>query len=169
MPTSEKDLLNLFAELGIEYTLYRHPAFFTVQDGRAHHEGMPGGHCKCLFVKDNKAKMVLAIVHEDLKVDLKALAKDLGLGRFSFCNEQRMIRVLGITPGAVTPFALMNVSGDSLEEKESLTVVVDAHLQDYDVVHFHPLHNEATVAITSGDLLRFIRHFGFEPIIRDLS
>ena len=169
MPASEKDLLELFEDLGVPYTLYRHPAFFTVEDGRAHHEGIPGGHCKCLFVKDKKAKMVLALVHENLKVDLKALAKDLGLGRFSFCNEERMIRVLGITPGAVTPFALMNVSGEALEQKESLNVVVDQHLQDFDVVHFHPLHNEATVAITPGDLLKFIRHFGFEPVVMDLS
>ena len=169
MPATEKELLGLFAELGIRFTLYRHPPFFTVEDGRAHHADMPGGHCKCLFLKDKKAQMVLAVVHEDLKVDLKALAVGLGLGRFSFCNEERMARVLGITPGAVTPFALINASEGSLEDKESLTVIVDAHLQDYDVVHFHPLHNEATVAITPGDLLKFIRHAGFKPIVRKLS
>lgn len=169
MPATEKDLLNLFQDLGIEHTLYRHPPFFTVEDGRAHHAHMPGGHCKCLFLKDKKSQMILAAIHEDLTVDLKRLAEDLGLGRLSFCNEERMACVLGVTPGAVTPFALVNVKKGALKEKESLTVVVDRHLQDFDVIHFHPLHNEATVAISPADLLRFIHHCGFEPVIRDFS
>ena len=168
MPATEKDLFNLLGKLGIEFTLYHHQPFFTVEDSRTHHENMPGGHCKCLFVKDKKAQMALAVVHEDLKVDLKRLATDLGLGRFSFCNETRMVRVLGVTPGAVTPFALMNVSENPLEDKESLAVVVEKKLLDYDLVHFHPLHNEATVAITPADLLTFIRYCRFEPIMKEL-
>ena len=164
---TEKDLLKCFKELDIGYSIYRHPPFFTVDDCREYREHMPGGHCKCLFIKDKKGNMVLAAVHEDVRVDLKAMAKTLGLGRFSFCNEERMIKVLGVTPGAVTPYALMNVSEGS--DKIALTVVVDEKLLSYHTVNFHPLHNEATVAVIPGDLLKFIRHFGFIPKIMKMD
>ena len=160
MTACEQDLLDVFKKLGIEFSLFRHPPFFTVDDCREYREHMPGGHCKCLFLKDKKGNMVLAAVHEDVRVDLKALAKTLGLGRFSFCNEERMKKVLGVTPGAVTPYALMNAGGP---DKEALTVVVDENLLSFDAVNFHPLHNEATVAVSPDDLLKFVSHFGFQP------
>ncbi len=163
---TEKDLLKCFKELGIDYSIYRHPPFFTVDDCREYREHMPGGHCKCLFLKDKKGNMVLAAAHEDVRVDLKAQANTLGLGRFSFCNEERMIKVLGVTPGAVTPYALMNVTE---EARPSLTVVVDKIILAFPIVNFHPLHNEATVAVTPGDLLKFIRHFGFIPKIMKMG
>ncbi|MEE8294552.1 MAG: prolyl-tRNA synthetase associated domain-containing protein [Sphingomonadales bacterium] len=164
---NERDLFNLLNNLGIEYTLYRHEPFFTVKESRAAREDWVGGHCKCLFLKDKKANMVLAVVQEDLKVDLKALAGTLKLGRFSFCDEARMVRVLGVTPGAVNPFSVMNVK--ELNEVESFQVVVDASLKNYEVVHFHPLHNEATVGISFDDLIRFIENYDYEPRVLDLS
>jgi len=162
MVTSEKDLLDLFEKLGINFTIFRHPPFFTVDDCREYREHMPGGHCKCLFLKDKKGNMVLAAVHEDQRLDLKALATNLFLGRFSFCNPERLKNILGVTPGAVTPYALMNAAA---ADKEHLTVVVDETIRAFDVVNFHPLHNEATVAVRPDDLLKFIRHCGFEPKI----
>jgi len=164
---NERDLFNLLNKLGIEFTLYRHEPFFTVEESRAAREDWVGGHCKCLFLKDKKANMVLAVVHEDLKVDLKALAKTLKLGRFSFCDEMRMVRVLGVTPGAVNPFSVMNVK--DLEEGETFQVVLDASLQNFNVVHFHPLHNEATVGISFVDLIKFIENYDHEPRVLDLS
>ena len=162
MTANEKDLLELLDELGIAYTLYRHEPFFTVAESKEHHKSMPGGHCKCLFLRDRKGSMVLAAVHEDLRVDLKALARDLGLGRFSFGNEERLLRVLAVAPGSVNPFSVMNLG--PLEEGETFRVVVDRSLEHFDVIHFHPLHNAATAAITYSGLLKFLRHLGFEPI-----
>ncbi|MCH7864214.1 MAG: prolyl-tRNA synthetase associated domain-containing protein [Proteobacteria bacterium] len=163
MAACEKDLLDVFKKLGIEFKLFRHPPFFTVEDCREYRQHMPGGHCKCLFLKDKKGNMVLAAAHEDVRLDLKALAKTLGLGRFSFCHPERLEKVLGVTPGAVTPYALMNVPEGS--DKAALTVVVDEKLLIFDIVNFHPLHNEATVAVKPDDLLKFIRHYGFSPKI----
>lgn len=162
MTASEKELFAVFGDLGIPYKLYRHEPFFTVGESKEHHKTMPGGHCKCLFLKDKKGNMVLAAVHEDLRVDLKQLAADLGLGRFSFGSEDRLKRVLDTTPGSVNPFAVMNLG--PLEGGETFRVVVDASLKNYEVLHFHPLHNAATVAITYGDLLGFIRAHGLEPV-----
>lgn len=167
MAATELELFEAFEEMGIEFELYLHAPFFTVEGSRAAREDWPGGHCKCLFVKDKKANMVLAVVQEDLKVDLKALAEKLSLGRFSFCNEERMVRVLGVTPGAVNPFSVMNVK--DLEEGETFQVVVDDSLKNFDVVHFHPLHNEATVGISFPDLIRFIENYNHKPRVLDLS
>jgi Ala-tRNA(Pro) deacylase len=167
MAATEQDLFEAFEELGIEFTLYRHAPVFTVEENRRTNEDWPGGHCKCLFLKDKKANMVLAVAQEDLKVDLKVLAKKLSLGRFSFCNEERMVRVLGVTPGAVNPFSVMNVK--NLEEGETFQVVVDSSLQNFDVVHFHPLHNEATVGVSFPDLIRFIENYGQKLDLLDLS
>ncbi len=167
MTASEQDLFDVFENLAIKFTLYRHAPFFTVEESRKARKNWPGGHCKCLFLKDKKANMVLAVVHEDLKVDLKSLAEKLALGRFSFCDEPRMIRVLGVTPGAVTPFSVMNVK--DLSAGETFQVIVDAALANFEVVNFHPLHNEATVGIKFADLLRFIKYYGFDPKRLDLS
>jgi Ala-tRNA(Pro) deacylase len=167
MSATELELFKAFKALGITHTLYRHAPFFTVEESRAAREDWPGGHCKCLFLKDKKANMVLAVVHEDLKVDLKALSKALSLGRFSFCDETRMVRVLGVTPGAVNPFSVMNVK--KLEAGETFQVVIDASLEDFEVIHFHPLHNEATVGISYADLIRFIENYGHQPTALDLS
>lgn len=166
MAATEFELFEAFEEMGIKYTLYLHAPFFTVEESRAAREDWPGGHCKCLFLKDKKANMVLAVVQEDLKVDLKALAGRLNLGRFSFCNPERMLNILGVTPGAVNPFSVMNVK--DLEENETFRVVVDASLKSFDVVHFHPMHNEATVGISFDDLIKFIENYGHKPELMDL-
>jgi len=165
MTATEQNLFNLFKALGIAHTLYRHAPFFTVEESRHARQDWPGGHCKCLFIKDKKNNMVLVIAHEDLRVDLKALSDLLGLGRFSFCNEERMLRYLGVTPGAVNPFSVMNVG--TLPPGETFRVVVDQGLKDFDAVHFHPLHNEATVGLSFPDLIRFLKHFGFAPALVD--
>ena len=159
MPATEDDLLKHLDELGIQTTLYRHPPMMTVEDCQTHRGDWPGGHCKSLFVRDNKNRQALLVVHEDRRVDLKAFAKATGLGRLSFGSPDRMARVLGVKPGSVTPFALINNSED-----EPLQVYLDAHMMTMSPLYYHPLHNEATVAISSSDLLRFIDHCGHAPI-----
>lgn len=167
MAATEEDLFRTFDDLGIVYTLYRHPPIFTVEESQAMRINWPDAHCKCLFLRDKKKNMVLAAVHEDLRVDLKKLARTLGLGRFSFCNPDLMMRVLGITPGAVNPFSVMNVK--NLVDGETFQVVLDKKFAEFDAVHFHPLHNEATVGVSFADLIGFIEHFGFQPRIIDFS
>jgi len=159
MPATEDDLLKRFDELGINTTLYRHPPMHTVEDCQTHRGNWPGGHCKSLFVRDNKNKQALIVVHEDRRVDLKFFAKAAGFGRLSFGSPDRMARVLGVIPGSVTPFALINTP-----ENENLHIYLDADMMAMDPLYYHPLHNEATVAISSIDLLRFIDHCGHKPI-----
>lgn len=167
MGAGEQDLIKAFDELAIMHALYRHAPFFTVADGEGFKKQHPGGHGKCLFLKDKDDNFVLAAVAQERRVDLKRLARDLGVGRLSFCKPDEVEAVLGVKPGAVTPFAVMNITRDSTGK--GLHAAVDEALTKEAKVFFHPLHNEATVAVAPADLLRFIRYFGFAPQVVDFG
>lgn len=166
-PATESDLVALLAELGIAQATHRHPPLFTVAESRELRGALPGGHCKSLFLKDKKSRYLLAVVLEDRRVDLKALAAATGFGRFSFGSAARMMDVLGVVPGAVTPFALINRL--AVADPAPLDVVLDAEMLKRDPLNYHPLHNEATTAISPHGLLRFIRHCGIAPQILDFD
>ena len=167
MAATERDLMRRLDELGIPATTHRHEPLFTVEDGRHLHEGLPGGHCKSLFLKDKKGALWLVVALHDTRVDLKGLQKALGAARFSFGKPDLLMEVLGVTPGAVTPFALINAAGGARDA--TLSVVLDARMLAEEIVNYHPLTNDATTAISPDDLLRFIRAMGYEPAILDIG
>ena len=151
-------------ELGIASTTVEHAPMFTVEQSQSLRGVIPGSHTKNLFLKDKDGRMVLVVAKEDTKVDLKGLAKRLGLGRFSFGKPELLMTVLGIEPGSVTAFALIN------ETSRQLTaVVVDAALMGFDEVNCHPLINDATTRIATSDLIRFIEASGHEPLVLPLD
>jgi Ala-tRNA(Pro) deacylase len=108
--------------------------------------------------------MVLVIAKEDTKVDLKALAKQLGFGRFSFGKPELLMEVLGIEPGSVTAFALINGTSSQLA-----AVVVDEALLGFAEVNAHPLVNSATTRVATDDLIRFMKACGHTPRILPLG
>ena len=162
MPASEDDLFAFLGALGIETTTHRHPPVFTVTEAKRLRGELPGGHAKSLLVRDKKKAMALVVVDEDRRLDLKALAARLGMKRLSFASPERLMATLGVEPGSVTPFALINRRGAALHD-EGLTVALDAALMRCDRLNFHPLHNAATTTISSKELLRFIAACGYEP------
>ncbi len=168
MCASETDLFDLLKRLGIKTETIRHPAVHRVEDNQALRGSLEGGHCKCLFVKDKKGNKALAVVDEDRKIDLKTFAEKMNMKRLSFGSPDRLFETLGVKPGSVTPFALMNRLVDS-EEEADLKVVLDANMLKKAPLHYHPLHNEATVRIDPDDLLIFIHHCGYKPIIHDFD
>jgi Ala-tRNA(Pro) deacylase len=126
---------------------------------------MPGGHSKNLFLKDKKDRLFLAVCHCDTDVDLVAYGKLAGAkGRLSFGKPELMTATLGVIPGAVTPFALINDSAKALAE-----VAVDTALLRWDAVWFHPLENTASTAVSPDGLIAFIRACGFAPRLVDLG
>lgn len=156
----------LFARLqalAIVTHTFEHAPVFTVEESHHLERQIPGGHTKNLFLTDNKGAMVLVVAESDTRVDLKALAKRIGAGRFSFGKADLLQRTLGVTPGSVTAFAVMNdPAGD-------VSVVVDRRLMRHDTVNCHPLTNTATTNIARDDLLRFIRATGHEPRVVELE
>lgn len=159
------DLFALFDRLGVAHETVRHPAVFTVDESRDIKASMPGGHSKNLFLKDKGGRLFLAVAHAETRVDLVALGKRLGAkGRLSFGKPELMTATLGVIPGAVTPFALMNASAKALE-----AVALDTALLAADPVWFHPLENTASTAVSPAGLKAFLAHCGFSPLDIDLS
>jgi len=150
-------------ELGIASTTVEHAPMFTVEQSQGLRGSLPGAHTKNLFLADKDGRVALVVAKEDTRVDLKRVASRLGLGRLSFGNPELLAELLGVTPGSVTPFALIN------DPEARLTVVVDAALLPFAEVNCHPLENTATTRIATGDLLRFIRACGHEPLVLPLS
>lgn len=156
-------LMGLLAELGILVTTEEHPPVYTVEEAQAHTAHLPGGHCKNLFLKDKKNQLYLVVCLDEQPVRINDLAKKLGAARMSFGNAELLWETLGVTPGAVTPFALIN----DLERK--VQPVLDAKMLRHETLNYHPLTNEATVSIPTKELTRLLAHWGYTPIILDLD
>jgi Ala-tRNA(Pro) deacylase len=162
-PLTPEELFSRLDALGIAHRTYSHPPVFTVAEATALRGSLPGGHCKSLFLKDKKGGFWLAVMLEERRIDLKKLASRLGAPRFSFGGAADLYEVLGVRPGGVTPFALVN------DVEHLVTPVLDAAMLDHDPLNYHPLSNDRTTAIASTDLLRFIAACGHEPRIVDLA
>jgi Ala-tRNA(Pro) deacylase len=163
----QSDRAKLFArleELGIAATTIEHAPVFTVEESQGLRGMIPGAHTKNLFLKDKDGRMVLVVANEDTKVDLKALAKRLGFGRLSFGKPDLLMEVLGIEPGSVTAFALINETSSGLA-----AVVVDEALMAFAEVNCHPLVNNATTRIATRDLIRFMEECGHVPRVLPLG
>lgn len=157
------------AGLGIEVETHYHPAMFTVAESKAIRGDMPGVHCKCLFLRDRKKAMWLVVALEDRRLDLKALADMIGAARLSFASADRLRRLLGVEPGSVTPFALLNHPAGDADDADPVRVVLDAEMMQASRLNYHPLTNTATTAIGPRDLLRFIIDCGYDPMVVDLA
>jgi len=136
---------------------------FTVEQSKALRERLPGAHTKNLFLTDKEGTMVLVVAKDDTTVDLKALAKRLGAGRFSFGKGELLEAVLGVPAGSVTPFALINASA------KGVAVVVDKALMEFAEINCHPLENTATTRLATRDLMRFIEACGHSPRVLPLG
>jgi len=157
-PATAEDLFARFDALGIRYINTPHRPIFTVEEGADLKAIMPGGHSKNLFLKDKKGKLFLLCALGDAAIDLNAVSKLIGAGRFSFANADLLMQYLGVTPGSVTIFALIN------DPERNVTLLLDEGFFGYELVNFHPLKNDATTAIASADLLKFVQSLGRAPI-----
>jgi Ala-tRNA(Pro) deacylase len=156
---TRQDLFARLTGLGIETETVEHPAVFTVAESSVLERQLPGGHTKNLFLKDRKDRLFLVVALGHAQIDLKTLHKALGCDRLSFGRPELLLEVLGVPPGSVTPFALIN------DTACRVTVILDADMMRYERLNYHPLANTATTNIAREDLLRFIRSCGHEPRI----
>jgi len=162
MTSQPEDLIALFGRLGIDTETVEHPPVFTVDEAKKLRGALPGAHSKNLFLKDKKQKLWLVVTEEDRDVDLKALRKTIGAAQLSFGKPDLLAEVLGLEPGSVTPFGVIN------DSKGRVSVVLDRDLLEAEPLNFHPLVNTATTRISTEGLLAFLRETGHEPLIVDL-
>lgn len=152
---TKDELFSKLNTLGIEHNTTSHPALFTVADSQKLHAELPGGHSKNLFLKDKKGNLFLVVAEQSSQVDLKTLHKRIGSQRLSFGKPELLMDVLGMIPGSVNPFSLMN------DSERRCTLWLDEVLIAHELVNFHPLDNTLTTTLKSADLLRFLEDIGF--------
>lgn len=147
----------LFARLdalGLAHRSVEHAPVFTVEQAKAHRGVLPGHHIKNLFLRNKKEEMWLVVALEDRTIDLRRLGEVLGAGRLSFGSADRLRRTLGVEPGSVTPFAVIN------DVDHRVTLVLDRALAKGGPINAHPLTNTLTTAIGFADLERFFAATG---------
>jgi Ala-tRNA(Pro) deacylase len=157
------ELFALFERLGVAHRTVEHPAVFRVGEGEDIKAGLPGGHTKNLFLKDAKDRLWLISALQDTAIDLKALPAVIGSAKLSFGKPALMEAALGVTPGSVTAFGLIN------DADHRVRFVLDARLAAADPVNFHPLANTATTAISQAGFRAFLAALGVAPLIVDFA
>jgi Ala-tRNA(Pro) deacylase len=162
-PTTPDQLIAHLEALGIHTRTVTHPPVFTVEEAKAQRGDLPGAHIKNLFLRNKKGEMWLVVAEESRPIDLKALGERLGAGRLSFGSPERLMTHLGVAPGAVTPFALIN------DRVGHVKVAIDKAVLEQDPVNCHPLTNDRTTAIAPRDLLTFLEQSGHKPLVLDLG
>ncbi|PSJ62100.1 prolyl-tRNA synthetase associated domain-containing protein [Pseudaminobacter soli (ex Li et al. 2025)] len=164
MPKTPDELFAFLDSLGITVTTKTHAPLFTVADSQSLRGEIAGGHTKNLFLKDKKDNFFLVTVDEEAEVDLKQIHHLIGASsRVSFGKPEALMEMLGVVPGSVTVFGLIN------DTDKRVKLVIDAPLMENEIVNAHPLSNEATTSIASGDLLTFVKATGHEPLVLKVS
>ncbi|MEE2661877.1 MAG: prolyl-tRNA synthetase associated domain-containing protein [Pseudomonadota bacterium] len=157
------DLFALLEKFDIPTKTHAHPPVRTVQENRSLRGTLPGTHCKTLFFKDKKEFFWLCAMEETLPLNIRTLADLVGSARLSFAKPERVKSKLGVEPGAISPFALIN------NPQSDINMIFDATLMAAKVVNFHPLVNDRTTAINPNDLVRFLQACGHSPVHIDLN
>lgn len=137
--------------LGIEYERHEHPAVFHAEDAATHWAPLGGTQCKNLFLRNKKGdRHYLVVLEISKRADLKDLVALVGDDRLSFGSPERLMTKLGLTPGSVSPFGLIN------DADGSVRVLIDQDLKGAERLIFHPNINTASVVVSWADLERFL-------------
>ena len=151
MTDQERAVAARLEALGIAYTRDEHPPVPTVEAAEEHWAGIDATHCKNLFLRNQKGnRHYLVIVVASKKVDLRAVAEQIGDGKLSFASPERLMTYLGVTPGSVSPFGLIH------DHQHAVRVVLDRDLKAAERLSFHPNINTVTITVTAADFHRFL-------------
>ncbi|MEM7253215.1 MAG: prolyl-tRNA synthetase associated domain-containing protein [Pseudomonadota bacterium] len=157
------ELLDYLVSLGIPHKTFAHPPVYTVEEAKRLRGSIDGAHTKNLFLRNKKGRMFLVTCLENRTLDLKALSARIGTRSLSFCKRERLDKYLGVIPGAVTPFAVVN------DRNRAVTLILDDALRVATRLNFHPLDNARTTSISPEGLLRFLEATDHPPQWVDLS
>jgi len=147
------ELYELFSSLGIEFEYHEHPPLATIEDAKIHWANYNSGRCKNIFVRNHKGDRHYLIILEHLR-QLNILEKRLKQGKLSFASDNRLKKYLGLEPGSVSPFGLIN------DTEKHVHLFIDEKLKDYDRLAFHPNINTASLVISRSDFLKFLEFTG---------
>ena len=162
LPISSNQLLKQLDDWKIIYKHFTHKPLISVYESKLIQEKLFGnnkenGHIKNLYLRDKKKNKILFVAHQDSIIDLKLLAEKINMGRLSFGSQVRLMENLGVLPGAVSPFAMIN------GVKNNVSIYLDSELKSYKNIFAHPLENNQTLEITFDQLGKFFRKLSIEP------
>lgn len=161
--TAERRATAFLEKLGVAFALHRHEPVFTVDQSSAIADALPGAHTKNLFLKSKRGDLVLASCFGDRRIRISDLEKAIGLRRLSFGAPELLFSTLGVRPGSVTPFALMN------DPERRVRLLLDQRMLATEPLNFHPLHNAATIAISTAGFRAFLDATGHASEIVDFD
>jgi len=162
-PITRGSLFVFLDQNGIVHETVDHTPIFTVEEGREIKAKMAGAHTKNLFLKDKAGAFFLICAKDDTEIKINKLHGALGCKRLSFGKADYLLEHLGVTPGSVTLFSVIN------DMENTVQLIIDKSLMAHDIVNFHPLINDATTAISSEDMIKFAKAAGHDPLIIDFA
>jgi Ala-tRNA(Pro) deacylase len=162
LPTTPEALFETLENVGIAFTRHEHPPLRTVEESKGHRGDMVGTHVKNLYLRDRKKRNFLVVAQEDREIDLKALQDKVGADRLSFGSADRLFEFLGVRPGAVSPFTVIN------DTENRVRLALDSSLMEADMLYFHPLVNDVTLGVTPDGLRKFLEVTSHEPMMVSL-
>lgn len=163
LPTSPDDLFKVLKSLDIKYRLHHHEAVYTVAESEKVDAQISGTHCRNLFLRDKKKNNFLVVLQNATDVDMKKLPALLDSQRLSFGSAERLWEYLGVRPGSVCPFSIMN------DKDQQVKILLDKSMMETDIVNYHPLFNTMTISLFPADLIKFIESTGHEAHIIDFT
>ena len=146
----KSDLFELLRVKGLDFQIHNHEPLHTVEDSEKFRGKIKGSHTKNLFLKNKKNRFFLFSCDEKATVDLKLFSKSIDAKNLSFANESYLDKYLGIKPGSVSPFALLN------DKNKEVNFYLDQKLYESEIINFHPLINTTTISIKMNDFINFI-------------
>ncbi len=147
---TKTDLFKLLEEKGLNFQIHDHEPLFTVEDSEKMRGIIDGAHTKNLFLKNKKNNFFLLSCDENTKVDLKKFSKAINAKNLSFAKEDYLNKYLGIKPGSVSPYSLLN------DNENEVSFYIDDKLANSEIINFHPLINTTTITIKTSDFIKFI-------------
>lgn len=151
----QNELYELLAKLEIPFEYHEHPPVATIEDAIAHWKDYNSGRCKNIFFRNHKGDRHYLVILEHLKqLGIRDLEKRLRQGKLTFASDKRLYKYLGVEPGSVSPFGLVN------DKEKHVHLFIDEKLKECNRLAFHPNINTATLVISQYDLLKFLDYCG---------
>ncbi len=151
----QKELYELLNNLNIEYGYREHPPVATIEEAKIYWKNLDSGRCKNIFLRNHKGnKHYLVILEHTRNLMMKDLEQRLRQGKLTFASEKRLKKYLGLTPGSVSPFGIIN------DIEHHVHIFIDEKLNEFEKLSFHPNINTASIVVLKSDLIRFIEYHG---------
>lgn len=139
----------------IDYSWYTHDEAPTIEIARTQWRADGSKHCKNLFFRNHKGnRHYLVILDCERDLQIHDLEQRLHQGKLTFASPRRMNQYLGLNPGSVSPFGLIN------DTENHVHLFIDENLKKEESLSFHPNDNHATVVISQQEFMRYLSIVG---------